>query len=336
MGGQETLLLVARHPRLLAGAAAFDPVVDFRLQYREFPELGCARSCQKTWNGPMGRALQALARPEIGGPPAAVPYAYELRSPLTYARRIAFSRVPLQIWWTPKDAIVIHQQRQAAKLVEAITRFNPAADLLAFTGGWRHSAEMRAKARLPLALSIFGLLPDRYGRLQGVRIVSAWPTPHFNERRSRKLRQSARPSRCQPSIFSASSRSSSAIGRGRGLTFSSSLEPAHHLSPPRLRVELHRPRALADAVSLRLDLGDGELDAGAGHLEAVGVADERLETRWEDAEHRVAGALVGQPRLDETGLLGGQQLHPRAEGVGERLRAEAHGEERRLVRDELA
>jgi pimeloyl-ACP methyl ester carboxylesterase len=185
MGGQETLLLVARHPRLLAGAAAFDPVVDFRLQYHDFPELGCSRSCKQTWHGSVGRALQALARAEIGGSPTSVPYAYELRSPLTYARSLAFAHVPLQIWWTPKDAIVIHQQRQAAKLVDTITRLNPAADLLAFTGGWRHSAEMRAKARLPLALTVFGLLPDRYGRLQGIRIVAAGPTPHFNERRPR-------------------------------------------------------------------------------------------------------------------------------------------------------
>ena len=82
MGGQEALLLVARHPRLLAGAAAFDPVVDFSLQYREFPHLGCSKSCRKLWNGPMGRSLQALARAELGGPPGRVGYAYELRSPL--------------------------------------------------------------------------------------------------------------------------------------------------------------------------------------------------------------------------------------------------------------
>ena len=56
MGGQETLLLVARHPHLLAGAAAFDPVVDFTLQYREFPRLGCSKSCRKLWNGPVGRS----------------------------------------------------------------------------------------------------------------------------------------------------------------------------------------------------------------------------------------------------------------------------------------
>src|SRR6266700_2919740 len=33
MGGQETLLLAALHPRLLAGAAAFDPATDLRRRY---------------------------------------------------------------------------------------------------------------------------------------------------------------------------------------------------------------------------------------------------------------------------------------------------------------
>ena len=36
MGGQETLLLVARHPHLLAGAAAFDPATDMARRYRDF------------------------------------------------------------------------------------------------------------------------------------------------------------------------------------------------------------------------------------------------------------------------------------------------------------
>ena len=39
MGGQETLLLLARHPRMLAGAAAFDSVADFARQYRNFPRM---------------------------------------------------------------------------------------------------------------------------------------------------------------------------------------------------------------------------------------------------------------------------------------------------------
>jgi pimeloyl-ACP methyl ester carboxylesterase len=170
MGGQETLLLLARHPHLLAGAAAFDPVVDFALQYHEFPKLGCSATCQKTWEGPVGRSLQELARAELGGSPSKDPHAYELRSPITYVRAIAFSRVPLQVWWSPRDQIVIDQQQQAGRLVRTIRALNPRAALLAFTGGWRHSAEMRAKTRLPLALEVFGLLPKQYGRFSGLRV----------------------------------------------------------------------------------------------------------------------------------------------------------------------
>ena len=170
MGGQETLLLLARHPHLLAGAAAFDPVVDFALQYHEFPKLACAASCRKTWDGPVGRSLQELARTELGGSPSKDPQAYELRSPITYVRAIAFSRVPLQVWWSPRDQIVIDQQRQAGRLVRAIRALNPRAALVGFTGGWRHSAEMRAKTRLPLALEVFGLLPERYGRFSGLSV----------------------------------------------------------------------------------------------------------------------------------------------------------------------
>jgi pimeloyl-ACP methyl ester carboxylesterase len=172
MGGQETLLLVARHPRLLAGAAAFDPVVDFRLQYREFPHLACSKRCRKVWNGPVGRSLQALARAELGGPPGRARYAYELRSPLTYARAIAFSHVPLQLWWSRRDAIVIDQRRQTERLFGSISKLNPGADLLGFTGGWRHSAEMRARTRLPLSLALFRLLPPRYARLTGLVVKS--------------------------------------------------------------------------------------------------------------------------------------------------------------------
>src|SRR5262249_19878078 len=74
MGGQETLLLLARHPHLLAGAAAFDPATDMARRYRDFEDL------------PGGSALQQLAREEIGGTPLTDPAAYAERSPDTYAR----------------------------------------------------------------------------------------------------------------------------------------------------------------------------------------------------------------------------------------------------------
>src|SRR5947208_2058521 len=64
MGGQETLLLLARHPHLLAGAAAFDSVTNMALQYRSFLRLPCSHACRRAWHGPIGRALQSLARQE--------------------------------------------------------------------------------------------------------------------------------------------------------------------------------------------------------------------------------------------------------------------------------
>src|SRR5712691_5361514 len=97
MGGQETLLLVARHPRLLAGAAALDSDTDMRARYYAFPQL------------PGGLRLQQLAREEIGGTPANAARAYTRRSPIDWAAAIARSGVPLHIWWSTRDRIVRNQ-----------------------------------------------------------------------------------------------------------------------------------------------------------------------------------------------------------------------------------
>jgi poly(3-hydroxybutyrate) depolymerase len=158
MGGQETLLLLARHQRLLAGAAAFDSVTNMTLRYRSFLRVPCNRLCLRTWKGPIGRSLQFLARQEVGGTPATRPLAYSERSPATYARAIAASCVPLQLWWSIKDRIVADQQQQSGALFQRITKLNPGAPVTAFVGAWNHSAEMQAKARLPVALAALGLL----------------------------------------------------------------------------------------------------------------------------------------------------------------------------------
>lgn len=178
MGGQETLLLLARHPTLLAGAAVFDAVTDFARQYAKFPTLRCGSGCRKTWNGSLGRSLQQLARKEIGASPKQSPLAYRERSPITYARAIAASCVPLQLWWSTKDAIVQDQQHQSGKLFDDLRRLNPGAPISAYIGWWRHSAEMHAKTRLPLALTTFGLLPPEHestgSPLKVVAPASSW------------------------------------------------------------------------------------------------------------------------------------------------------------------
>jgi poly(3-hydroxybutyrate) depolymerase len=108
MGGQETLLLVARYPRLLTGAASFDAPTNMAARYEAFPAL------------PLGRGLQRLARIEIGGTPSSDPRAYAVRSPLDWARRIAFSGVPLQIWWSTRDHVVVDQAHESGRLYREI------------------------------------------------------------------------------------------------------------------------------------------------------------------------------------------------------------------------
>jgi pimeloyl-ACP methyl ester carboxylesterase len=164
MGGQETLLLVAGHPELLAGAAAFDSLVDFPHQYAQFPRLACKAPCSG-WGGSLGRTLQRLARTEVGGTPAGAPGEYAARSPIAHAREIAASDVPLQLWWSTEDRIVVDSSTQSGALLEALRREGPKAPVLAFEGTWAHTHEMRATALLPHALAQFGLMPAQYRRL---------------------------------------------------------------------------------------------------------------------------------------------------------------------------
>jgi pimeloyl-ACP methyl ester carboxylesterase len=149
MGGQETLLLLARYPRLLAGAASFDAPTNMAARYRAFDLL------------PFGDGLQRLARREIGGTPETDPDGYESRSPLDYAWKIAFAGVPLQIWWSTRDRTVSDQKQESGLLYRDIKRLNPSAPASEFVGAWAHTTEMAAHGYLPYALSRFGLMPPR-------------------------------------------------------------------------------------------------------------------------------------------------------------------------------
>jgi pimeloyl-ACP methyl ester carboxylesterase len=147
MGGQEVLLLLARHPGLLAGVIAFDPAVDMATRYYAFPSL------------PDGVATQKKARTEIGGTPEQVPEAYRSRSPSTFVRRIANSEVPLQIWWSIADRVIVDQAAQAGRFYEELKLANPSAPVSPYVGRWKHTAEGIADTQLPDALARIGLLP---------------------------------------------------------------------------------------------------------------------------------------------------------------------------------
>jgi poly(3-hydroxybutyrate) depolymerase len=140
MGGQETLLLAALHPKLLTAAAPLDSATDMAARYNAFATL------------PNGANLQRLAQIEIGGTPTSTPRAYAARSPMAYVHRLATGGVPLDIWWSRRDRIVVNQYHESGRLYRAIMRANPKAPVEQFVGNWAHSHEMHPLARLPLAL----------------------------------------------------------------------------------------------------------------------------------------------------------------------------------------
>jgi poly(3-hydroxybutyrate) depolymerase len=140
MGAQEVLLLLAKHPQLLAGAIAFDPALNLANRYYQFPKL----------RG--GSKLQAYARLEVGGAPGQDPAAYRLRSPSSYIHQIANSDVPLELWWSTKDQVILDQASQAGRFYQQLLRANSAAPISSHIGEWRHTAEDSAFAVLPSAL----------------------------------------------------------------------------------------------------------------------------------------------------------------------------------------
>src|SRR5436190_9501303 len=160
MGAQESLLLLARHPSLLAGVAAFDPVTDMAKRYWDFRRLRCNRRCLQQWGASIGNGLRLKAREEIGGAPRSARRAYALRSPIAYVRKIAASGVPLQLWWTMRDGVV-NPRAQSMSFAHALRRLQPRPPLQTVVGRWPHSAAMHPYSMLIPALKQFGLYPTR-------------------------------------------------------------------------------------------------------------------------------------------------------------------------------
>ena len=158
MGGQEALLLLARHPEILTGVAAFDPATDMAERYRAFGGMKD------------GEHLQQLARREIGGSPRRAPRAYAQRSPSHFVEQIATAGVPTQIWWSTRDRVIRNQSLHGAGLLfRQIKAFNPIAPVQECKGMWRHTVEMSWDRRLPNALGHFGLRAPPHSVVWGGR-----------------------------------------------------------------------------------------------------------------------------------------------------------------------
>ena len=183
MGGQETLLLVARYPSLLAGAAAFDAPTNMVLRYHDFSLLR------------LGYHLQRLMCYKIGGPPQRDAGAYAVRSPLDDARKIAFSGVPLQLWWSTTDRVVADQARESGLLFREIKRINPNAPASASSagGGTRPRCAPTGGCRSRSSASACCRAPTRARRRRGGRTRGRSCTRRRSARRRAARRRSGAP-----------------------------------------------------------------------------------------------------------------------------------------------
>jgi poly(3-hydroxybutyrate) depolymerase len=151
MGAQEALLLAARRDIRLAGVAAFDPVSDMAARYSAWAMT------------PGEQQLPALARVEFGGSPASDPAAYAARSPIDYVGAIAHSGIPIQLWWSRRDAVITDQNIQSERFFERLVSLG--ARVRRVVGDWAHGHAMHPQTHLPAALACFGLIPARDVRL---------------------------------------------------------------------------------------------------------------------------------------------------------------------------
>jgi hypothetical protein len=80
-----------------------------------------------------------------------------LRSPSHWATQIAGSGVPLQLWWSDADEIVVNQRFQSAAFFDSLRRIGARGPLERVTGSWGHTAESYRDLQLPGAVRWLGL-----------------------------------------------------------------------------------------------------------------------------------------------------------------------------------
>ena len=93
-----------------------------RLGHELLPPLLRLRGSRRARAG--CRCSRAL---EVGGTPTTNPTGYVLRSPTHWLEEIARSGVPLQIWWSLADAIVVDQTHQSAHFYDELRTAPPAS-----------------------------------------------------------------------------------------------------------------------------------------------------------------------------------------------------------------
>ena len=142
MGGQETALLVAQHPELLAGAAAMDSVTDLTRRYGQLLTVPCDRKCLKKWGKPYGYILQAAMRREVGGSPTENPARVRAPQPAQPgAGDRALRRARSRSGGARRTRSSSTSSTSPARLFQTRPQSStPCAPVSAYEGRWKHSS----------------------------------------------------------------------------------------------------------------------------------------------------------------------------------------------------
>lgn len=158
MGGQESLVTLARAPDQFAAVAAYDGAADLAARYWEMGTTGSLLD-------------QAKLRRELQGTPRRQPFSYAQRSPLSYAQALASCRVPILVTWSTADEMVVNGGKtQFGRLCRRLRALDPQVPLTEVVTALPHGQALRAD---PEAVVRF-FAPDGIWRTRSPAAPSAW------------------------------------------------------------------------------------------------------------------------------------------------------------------
>jgi hypothetical protein len=76
---------------------------------------------------------------------------------MNWIGEIAQSGVPLQVWWSDADEIVVDQNTQSGRFFAELRARGPRGRLERVTGSWSHTAQSYSQLQLPGAVTWLGL-----------------------------------------------------------------------------------------------------------------------------------------------------------------------------------
>jgi len=121
MGGMETLTLVGKYPKIFTAAFSYNGIADLSSWYEDI-------IAGKTDKKMIDMSVPKLIIEEIGSTPQKNQEEYLKRSAINYIENL--SKVPIMIYWSEKDSIVVNQQtKQTKMLADKIRLNNPKAEI---------------------------------------------------------------------------------------------------------------------------------------------------------------------------------------------------------------